>query len=315
MDIDETASGSARTTVGWAAERLDALLPALVVVAGAVGVALPAIGRSVDHMGAIDPTLAVLVLTAGLSVEIRGLRRVKACWSRLLLALAVSTVTLPVLAWALSRGATGGVREGILAVGVAPSEVATIALTALAGGEVGFAAVLVCGSSVVTVATAGPILSLLADAPSLHPVGLLTTLALVVALPLVVGAALRQRCQHAEAVFDVGRIVGTVALLLLLWEAASEVRLDAGYLVAAPLLLLFLVGAGALGVAMSHGLDRSGQPGILFPLAMRDFAVAAGIAASAFGPGSTGSLALYGLLVLLFGAVGARRLRRRPDHR
>ncbi len=108
-----------------------------------------------------------------------------------------------------------------------------------------------------------------------------------------------------------GRVIGAVSLLVLLWEVASQVQPDAGYLIAAALLLGFLMGASALGAAMSRGLDRAGRSGIVLPVAMRDFVVAAGIAASAFGPGSTGSLGIYGLLVLLFGAVGARRERTR----
>jgi hypothetical protein len=39
--------------------------------------------------------------------------------------------------------------------------------------------------------------------------------------------------------------------------------------------------------------------------AMRDFAVAAGIAASAFGAAAAAPLGIYGLLVLLFGSAAA----------
>ena len=308
-----TTSALARTTGG-----LERLLLPLVVVAGALGVALPAPGRSVDGAGGIDPTLAVLVLTAGLSLEMAGARQLRARLGRMAGALAAGTVALPVLAWALSRAATGGVRDGILAVGVAPAEVASLALTGLAGGEVPVAAALLAGTTVVTVVVAGPVLSLLAPTAGLHPVDLLTTLALVVAAPLAAGAALAPLVRRRPRAVELGRLVGLLALLVLLWEVASQVRLDARYLVAAGLLLAFLAGGASLGALVAHGVEPAGRPGLLLPLAMRDFAVAAGIATAAFGPGSAGVLGIYGLLVLFFGTVAAwrsRRAERRPRER
>jgi len=302
--------------VGRLAARLDGLLVPLVVVVGVAGVALPEPGRAVDHSGAIDPTLAVLVLTAGLSIDTSQLRQLRARWARVALALAATTTLLPLLAWALSRAATGGIRQAILAVGVAPTEVASISLTGLAGGEISVAAALLVASSLITVVAAGPILGLLAHTPNLHPAGLLVTLALVVAVPLAAGGILRPLLQRAEAGADFARLLGSVTLLVLLWEVASQVRLEAGYLLAAVLLVGFLVGAAAIGATVAHGIDKAGRPGLLLPVAMRDFAVAAGIAAAAFGPASTGALGIYGLLVLLFGALTARWGTRtvRPHH-
>lgn len=301
----QTAGGTsalARTASGL--ER--SLLP-LVVAVGALGVALPGPGRSVDGSGGIDPTLAVLVLTAGMSFEMIGVRHLQMRRRRVMWALAVSTVLLPALAWALSRAATGGVGDGMLAVGVAPAEVASLALTGLAGGEIPVAAALLAASTVVTVVTAGPVLSLLAPADGLHPVGLLTTLVLVVAAPLTAGAALAPLVRRWPRAADLGRLVGLLTLLVLLWEVASQVRLDARYVVAAGLLLAFLVGGASLGALVAHGVEPAGRPGLLLPLAMRDFAVAAGIASAAFGPGSAGVLGIYGLLVLAFGSVAAWR--------
>jgi hypothetical protein len=42
-------------------------------------------------------------------------------------------------------------------------------------------------------------------------------------------------------------------------------------------------------------------------VSMRDFAVASGIAAAAFGSAATGPLGIYGVLVIAWGAVVARR--------
>ncbi|MGC8514099.1 MAG: hypothetical protein ACP5P1_13865 [Acidimicrobiales bacterium] len=294
------------------ADDLDRLLVPLVVVVGAVAVALPEAGRAADHSGLIDPTLAVLVLTAGFSIETGQLGRLRTRWVRVVVALAATTALLPLFAWALSRAASGGVRQAILAAGVAPSEVASISLTGLAGGEIAVAAALLVASSVITVLTAGPILALLAHTPNLHPTGLLVTLVTVVAAPLAAGGSLRPLFKRVEAAGDFVRILGGVTLLVLLWEVASQVRLEVSYLLAAGLLAGYLLGAASIGAIVTHGLDHAGKPGLLLPVAMRDFAVAAGVAAAAFGPASTGSLGIYGLLVLLFGALAARWAARAP---
>ena len=295
----------------YAAGGLERLLLPAVILVGAAGVAFPGPGRSVDTSGGIDPTLAVLVLTAGLSIDLAGLNQLRARKARVLLAFAASTVALPVLAWALSRAALTGARDGLLAVGVAPSEVASLALTGLAGGEIAAAAALLVASTAVTVVASGPVLALLAPARAVHPLGLLATLALVVALPLTAGAALAAVARSRPPVRDLGRLAGVVALVVLLWEVASQVRLDAGFAVAAGLLVVFLGGAAALGMLVARGVDSAGRPGLVLPVAMRDFAVAAGIAAAAFGPGSAGVLGFYGVLVLLFGAFSARSGSRR----
>ena len=298
-----------------AASALEKLLLPLMVVVGAVGVALPHTGRALDRSGGIDPTLAVLVLAAGLALERADARPLQVRKGRIAYAMVASTVVLPALEWALSRAAPPGVRDGILAVGVAPAEIASVGLTGLAGGEISVAAALLVASSAITVVASGPILALLASTDGLHTVGVLTTLVLVVALPLGAGAALARVLRRWPRTVDLGRLVSLLALLVLLFEVASQVRPGARDLVAAGLLLAFLAGAASLGALVARGVDPAGRPGLLLPLAMRDFAVAAGIATAAFGAGAAGVLGIYGLLALAFGSVSALRSARRVGAR
>lgn len=284
------------------AARLEELLLVLVLAVGVFGVAVPGPGRLADRSGAIDLTLAVLVLTTGLSIDAAAMSGARRRSGRLLVVLAVSTVVLPLLAWGVGHLVAGQVRDGVLAVGVAPSEVASVGFVGLVGGEIAVAAALVGASALVTVLAAGPALELLANASSVHPVGLLATLGLVVALPLLAGSALRQSLHLGERILDVGRLVGLLSLLGLLWEVASEVQLGSEYVMVIAALLGFLAGAAVLGRLVSWGLPPYAEPGVLLPIAMRDFAVAAGIATAAFGPAATGPLGIYGFMVLLFGA-------------
>lgn len=61
----------------YAAGGLERILLPVVVLVGAAGVAFPGPGRSVDASGGIGPTLAVLVLTAGLSIDLAGLNQLR----------------------------------------------------------------------------------------------------------------------------------------------------------------------------------------------------------------------------------------------
>jgi predicted Na+-dependent transporter len=50
---------------------------------------------------------------------------------------------------------------------------------------------------------------------------------------------------------------------------------------------------------------------LLLTTSMRDFAIAAGLAAAAFGPAAAAPLGLYGILVLVWGTAAAGLLRQR----
>lgn len=285
------------------AQRVEALLLLLVVGVGAVGVAVPGPARTIDAAGAIDPTLAVLVLTAGMTVDVSGMRQVRRRWARVATTLAATWLVLPALAWGVSHLVAGPLHDGVLAVGVAPSEVASLGLVAMAGGEAAVSALLLLGSSILTVFAGGPVLALLSGDASVHPGGLTATLGLVVALPLALGVVLRWMVASAPMVLGVGRLLSVLALLVLLWEVAGEVELRARSLGVVAAMVLFIAGAAVLGRLLTIGLPTTARSGVLLPVTMRDFAVAAGLASSAFGARAVGPLGIYGLLVLLTGVI------------
>ena len=129
------------------------------------------------------------------------------------------------LAWLASHLVSGAAaRGGILSAGVAPAEVASVALTGLAGGDAVLAAGLLAASTVLTVLLAGPILSLAGAHSSASQLSLLVTLALVVALPLAAGSALRSLDPFGGREQPLARVLGTVSLLVLLWQVASQIQ-------------------------------------------------------------------------------------------
>lgn len=305
-----------RPVLAKAADVLDRYLLLLVLAAAALGVAAPAPGRYADARSAILGTLAVLVFCTGASISLTDAVAVRTASRRLILVLAVTTVTLPALAWLTSHLVTGSVlRGGVLAAGVAPTEVASVALTGLAGGEAALAAGLLVASTVLTVLLAGPILSALGAHSSASQIGLLATLALVVALPLVAGSAVHTIDPFRGREQPLVRILGTASLLVLLWEVASQLHLRASDTRLFLALLLYLAGGAGLGWVLAFGVPFTRRIAIILPTAMRDFAVAAGIATSAFGAAAAAPLGLYGILVLVFGTAAVYAARRNERRR
>jgi BASS family bile acid:Na+ symporter len=222
---------------------------------------------------------------------------------------------LPALAWAASLViGDPTLRSGMQAAGVAPAEVATVALCAIAGGEAAVCAVILMASTVITVLTAGPILSVLGAPVTVSAAGLLSNLAVVIALPLAAGIALRAARPAVPRLEPGARLATVLALLVLLWQVASQIRLDSAYTKVIIALVLYIAGSAVLGWVLSARLPRGRATAVLLPVSMRDFAVAAGIAAVAFGPAAAAPLGAYGVLVLLTGALLTAIARRGGDY-
>ena len=299
-----------------AADASERFLLVLVLVVAAAGVAAPAPGRALAAGNGIDAALAVLVFATGLSLRLADLAAVRLAWRRIAVVLAVSTAALPALAWAASQLIGDEVlRSGMQAAGVAPAEVATVALCVIAGGDAAVCATLLAASTIITVVAAGPILSLLGASVTVSSAGLLGNLAVVIALPLAAGVALRTAWSPGPAVDDGVRLVTVLALLLLLWQVASQIRLDSAYITVIVALVVYVAGSAALGWVLALRAPAGQATAVLLPVAMRDFAVAAGIAAAAFGPAAAAPLGAYGVLVLLAGSLAAIIARRHPGRR
>ena len=302
----------------------------------------------------INVLLAVLVFATAVTIEPAALRRAASAWQRLLVALAVGATVLPALSWAVARMVPAGpLRNGVLTVGLAPCEIASVATTAMARGEAAIAAGALIGSTVVAVAIAGPVLALEAGHAGFSPGGVIANLALVVALPLAVGIALRAsagppasvrasepptvgvrgerapmriawrawsataralatpRAQRAASHVALAAVAALVALI------ASEVHLSAGYATVAAALAVFLLASAVIGRLLGLRAPCPVAAAFLLTTSMRDFAIAAGLAAAAFGPAAAAPLGLYGILVLVWGtaAAGTLRRERRPSPR
>ena len=279
------------------------------VVAVLIGLVAP----SHDLADRSDLLLAALVLATAAQIDPRELgalrrRAVTIC----LLAIGV-LIALTIVAWAVSRLFEGDVRTGILSLGLASTEVASVGLVGLAGGDT-VVAVGVLTVSLVGSAILGPLLAGVLAHRTGHgnAFGLLGRFALVVIAPLVAGLGLRgirPGLRH-----HAGTLNGVAALVVcgLLYAAISGVHGGHQLLDGLAGSVIFIVASAGLGLVIRRAARGAGldPAAVVFTTGLRDFAVAAALANEAFGTRAASVAGEYGAVMLLAGAAAASLVRR-----
>jgi predicted Na+-dependent transporter len=289
------------------AERVaGAVLPLTLAAASAALVAPSgAVARRADLL------LAALVALTALGIDPRRLAALRSRPGAVLALSAGPLAVLVPLAWALGRAFDGPVRDGVLALGVAPTEVAAVGLVALAGADAVLALAVVAGSLVASAALGPVLLAALGGSGDVALGPLLGHFALVVLVPLAAGLAARALwppLARAEPEYAAGSSLAVAALVYAALSGTADA--GGGSLGAAALAgAAFLAASAALAAVL---LREAHDPAPAFCLGMRDFAVAAALAAEAFGPRAAVVAGVYGVLMLIAGAALAARVRVRP---
>jgi BASS family bile acid:Na+ symporter len=284
----------------------DRLTPLAIVAAGCA-LAFPS--RAVSERS--DLLLAALVLVTALGMPAGDLLALRGR-IRELIALSVAPfVVLGALGWLVGRPFGAAVRDGVLATGMSSSEIATVGLVALAGGDAALCLGVVTGSLIVS-AVAGPLVVTLLAGAGAHASAtrLLARFALVVLVPLAAGIVQRAVRPEFERVDAELAGVSTLVVVALVYAALSGV--GAGGDVAAALLAsaIFLLASSAVGVLWWRSAPAaSGVPGA-FAISLRDFAVAAALAVQSFGSAAGIVPGVYGVLMLVLGSAASSRIRR-----
>ncbi len=285
----------------------------IVLVAAIIGLTVQRpLAWLTSHNG-IDALLVVLVFSTAITIEPAAVRRATASWRPLVVTLIVGATVLPALSWLVSRMVSAGsLRDGVMCVGLAPCEIASVATTAMAKGEAALSAGVLIGSTIVTVVIAGAILALEAGHAPVHPAHIVLNLFLVVALPFAVGLAARAIRPLGVRAEQAALTVATVSVAALVALIAAEIHFNDRYVAVAGSLVLFLATSIVIGRLVGWSLPNPTSSSILLTTSMRDFAIAAGLASAAFGASAAAPLGLYGVLVLLWGTGAAGWLRKRP---
>jgi predicted Na+-dependent transporter len=284
----------------------------LVALAAAVGLTLQhPVDWVVRHQG-IDVFLVILVFSTALTIEPRSLRELPSAWRQLSLALIVGITLLPVLSWLVAQlVAPGSLRQGVSTIGLAPCEIASIATTAMAGGDVALAGGVLIGSTLLTVVLTGPILAVEASGTALDSWHILLNLLGIVAAPLAAGVLLRFIVARPDRLDRLATTTSTLSVAILVALVAAQVHFAKSYLSVLAAIVLFLAGSAALGLLVRHGATPSTKKALLLTVSMRDFAIAAGLASAAFGVRAAAPLGLYGIAVLVWGTGSAGFMRTR----
>lgn len=188
----------------------------LVSLAALAGVVAP----SEELARRSDLILAALVLAVAMTIEPSRLR--VALRRRRLLAAAVLApfVILLPLAFALGRAFAGPERDGLLALGLASSEVAAAALVGLAAGDAALALTVVAFSLVAS-AIAAPVLAPVLGEGRVDTAEVVIRFSLVVVVPLVVGLLVRAR-SRGEVLARYGELGSVVILALLVYASLGD---------------------------------------------------------------------------------------------
>jgi predicted Na+-dependent transporter len=286
------------------ADRIAAAVLPLTLVAAAAALAAP----SAAVADSSDLLLAALVLLTALGIEPRRLEALRRRPAAVLGLSVGSLVVLAPLAWLLSRAFDGAVRDGVLALGVAPTEVAAVGLVALAGADAVLALAGVAGSLVASAALGPVLLTALGGSSDVALGPLLGSFALVVLLPLAAGLAARAALPalgRADPEFGAGGALAVAALVYAALSGTAETGGALGPAVVAG--AAFLAVSALVAVAV---LRRAHDLTPAFCLGMRDFAVAAALAEQAFGARAAVVAGAYGVMMLVAGAALAAAERR-----
>jgi predicted Na+-dependent transporter len=292
------------------ADRVAAALLPLALAAVALALLVP----SQEIAGRGDLLLAVLVVLTALGIAPHELWDLRARFTAVLaLSLAPFLVLVP-LAWVLGRLFDSPVREGVLTLGLSSTEVAAVGLVALAGGDAALALGALAGSLIAS-AMLGPLLIglLAADAASTDTGVLLGRFALVVLLPLAAGVAARSaspRLARGEPWYAAG---STLTVAALIYAALSGTTTGDHLAPALAASAAFLALSAIPAIAAARVVSAPQRSAVGLAVALRDFAVAATLATQAFGTPAATVAGIYGVLMLITGALTTTTLRRTTE--
>lgn len=258
-----------------------------------------------------DVLLAVLVLVTALGIPAADLLALRSRRRELVVLSVAPFVLLGGLGWLVGRPFDPSIRDGLLAIGLSSSEIATVGLVALAGGDAALCLGIVTGSLIVS-AIAGPFaLTVLAGATAhVSATHLLGRFALVVLAPLALGILIRAARPSVQRFDAELASASTLTVVALVFAALSGVGSPGDVAGAVLASAVFLPACGAVGLLWRRAAPTpSGIPGA-FAISLRDFAVAAALAVQSFGAAAGTVPGVYGVLMLILGAAASSRIRR-----
>ena len=277
------------------------LLPWVVLAVG-VGLAVP------TTSGALVPVVPVLLAGQVLGVSLNltpadfraAARRAHLVGGALLLEWTV----LPALAVLASRAIPSReLASGVVICAIAPAEITSGLMTAVAGGDAALATSIMAGSLALATILVPVWLSLaLGGSTHFNPISLVDELGLSVLVPLLAGVLLRVRfpglARHRHLFLD----LSAACLVLVVLAGIGPARPALLSATLLPIVLLagaVLLAGGALGWGLGRGLSLPHRTAaaVGFPVAIREFGVAIAVAVAVL-PRAAAVAGVYGILMV-----------------
>jgi BASS family bile acid:Na+ symporter len=282
-------------------------------LAVAAGLLLPSVAGRLS--GGVPYMLGGQVLGVALTLTLGRFAVVARRPLPVLLALAAQWTVLPLAGVGLFNVVSDPtLRNGVLIVAVAPSEVTSALVALLAAGSGAVAITCMAGSLALgTVLTPLWVSAVLGPAAHVDRLALIAELTLSVAVPLVVGVGLRTWWPDLHRLRSRALDLSAVCVVLVVFVSVGSARafvLSASLLPCIGLCAVLLVISYGLGLAVAWPWRHHAHlwRGLVFPVGMREFGIAAAVAL-AVSPGAVGVAGVYGAMLMTTAPALARRLR------
>lgn len=277
------------------------LLP-WVTLAVLLGLAVPA---SSSNLAPLVPVfLAGQVLGVALNLTPLELRSAGRRLPLIGLVLLVQWTVLPAVGFGLRALApTPTLAAGILICAIAPAEITSGLMVALAGGDAAVATACMAGSLALSTVLVPLWLTVGLGAGSrFDPASLVAELGLSVLLPLLVGVGLRARFPRLGGWRHLWLDMSAACLVLVVLAGTGHARgalLSGAILPISALALALLLGGGVAGWGLGRvlALPRRAAVAVGFPIGVREFGVAIAVAV-AVRPPAAGVAGVYGILMV-----------------
>lgn len=315
-------TGSAPTAVeDRSARRAVTIFPILVLLAGALGWALP--GPISSQAGLITPLLGVIMFGMGLTLTLPDFRLVLMRPLPVALGVVAQYAVMPLVGWGVARalGLSDELTAGVILVGCVPGGTASNVVAYLARADTALSVTMTSVSTLLApVMTPLLTLWLVGERLPVDGRGMAITILQIVLVPVVLGLIVRTALPHlvrrvlpALPWLSVAVICGVVAIVVSL---SADQLVEAGLVVA-----LAVVLHNAIGIGIGYAFGRATGQGELtartmaIEVGMQNSGLASGLAATFFTPVAALPGAVFSVWHNLSGALvaGWFRTRGRPD--
>jgi BASS family bile acid:Na+ symporter len=288
----------------------------LVIAAGVLGFVLAPLANILSSTTSY--LLALMMVGSGLSLALPQVFQLAGTGRLTLLTLILQLGLLPLVGFGLYQLLPNPVLAiGMLALGVAPSEITSALMTMMAGGNLALAMRLMTFSIFLSVFLTPVWLGLfLGKSVALDLGSMAVELGLIIALPFLLASGVRTRFPQISKYNDEFGGISAVALLALIFVvggsiASFSLNLEIVWLVLA-CLAFNLVGYGLGWVISSLTKQKPAQTvALVFSSGMREFGIATAVALNFLPNGAALAPALYGLIMMVSASLLAARFKKR----